>query len=143
MQALKVFSSKRFTAPKEFGDSSSITGTLSVQGGGVLYADSDLCSPPDDSCGNYRRSLNSITVKQRSSRSICIVNKNAAASAAVVRPRIMPSCCGHTPDAKASADDCRAELFGTRQLLVIANAHFARGTGNLDVRDARASIERD
>jgi hypothetical protein len=62
VQVLKVFSSKTFAAPKEFGVCDTVTVTLGLQAGGVLDAESDLCSLPKDSSGNYRNFLKIIAV---------------------------------------------------------------------------------
>jgi hypothetical protein len=51
---VKVLSQAPFEAPAEFGTCSKMTATVGPPGGGVLAAETDFCSLPMDSAGNYR-----------------------------------------------------------------------------------------
>lgn len=61
VQVLKVFTKEPFVAPKEFGNCSKLTLTLGVQGG-TLAAETDFCSMPMDSAGNYRNFLKIVAI---------------------------------------------------------------------------------
>jgi len=51
---VKIMSQKPFEAPAVFGNCSTMTATLGVPGVGMLAAETDFCSMPLDSAGNYR-----------------------------------------------------------------------------------------
>jgi hypothetical protein len=51
---VKIMSQKPFEAPPVFGNCSTMTATLGVPGMGMLAAETDFCSMPVDSAGNYR-----------------------------------------------------------------------------------------
>jgi hypothetical protein len=51
---VKVLSQAPFKAPAEFGSCSKMTATVGPPGGGILAAETDFCSLPMDSAGNYR-----------------------------------------------------------------------------------------
>ena len=61
VSVLKIYSNTAFTAPKEFGNCSNMTATLSA-GGGVLDAEADLCSLPVDADGNYVNFLKIVAI---------------------------------------------------------------------------------
>jgi len=58
---IKIYSNTPFTAPKEFGNCSTMTATLGV-GGYVLDAEADLCSLPVDGDGNYVNFLKLVAI---------------------------------------------------------------------------------
>jgi hypothetical protein len=51
---VKIITQKPFEAPPVFGNCSTMTATLGVPGMGMLAAETDFCSMPVDSAGNYR-----------------------------------------------------------------------------------------
>jgi hypothetical protein len=51
---VKIITQKPFDAPPVFGNCSTMTATLGVPGMGMLAAETDFCSMPLDSAGNYR-----------------------------------------------------------------------------------------
>ena len=57
----KIYSNQPFTAPKEFGNCSTMTATLGV-GRAVLDAEADLCSLPVDGDGNYVNFLKIVAI---------------------------------------------------------------------------------
>jgi hypothetical protein len=61
VQVIKVFTKDSFSAPKEFGNCNKLTLTLAVQGG-TLAAETDFCSMPMDSAGNYRNFLKIVAI---------------------------------------------------------------------------------